>query len=172
MAKLYEYLIYYRDNQSVMMLDDVRMMAERDMEEQKKAEILTREQENTLIRVIDALTRFALELKGELFADDEAFARVRELFGQEKGELDAAENHASEMLEHAFQFMEDAFGESQEMVAFVTELNANYYSVWFIRENGCDLYYRYNKGLLFDERHADVVRQMDEAESMLNAGIK
>ena len=76
------------------------------------------------------------------------------------------------MLEHAFQFMEDAFGESQEMVAFVTELNANYYSVWFIRENGCDLYYRYNKGLLFDERHADVVRQMDEAESMLNAGIK
>ena len=171
-AKLYEYLIYYRDNQSVMMLDDVRMMAERDMEEQKKAEILTREQENTLIRVIDALTRFALELKGELFADDEAFARVRELFGQEKGELDAAENHASEMLEHAFQFMEDAFGESQEMVAFVTELNANYYSVWFIRENGCDLYYRYNKGLLFDERHADVVRQMDEAESMLNAGIK
>ena len=171
-AKLYEYLIYYRDNQSVMMLDDVRMMTERDMVEQKKAEILTREQENTLIRVIDALTRFALELKGELFGDDEAFARVRELFGQEKEELDAAENHASEMLEHAFQFMEDAFGESQEMVAFVTELNANYYSVWFIRENGCDLYYRYNKGLLFDERHADVVRQMDEAESMLNAGIK
>ena len=171
-AKLDEYWIYYRDNQSVMMLDDVRVMEERDMVEQKKAEILTREQENTLIRVIDALTRFALELKGELFGDDEAFARVRELFGQEKEELDAAENHASEMLEHAFQFMEDAFGESQEMVAFVTELNANYYSVWFIRENGCDLYYRYNKGLLFDERHADVVRQMDEAESMLNAGIK
>ena len=163
-AKLYEYLICYRDNQSVMMLDDVRMMAEKDLEEQKKAELLTREQENTLTRVIDALTRFALGLKGELFGEDDAFARVREMFGQEKEELDAAESHASEVLGHAFHFMEDAFGQSQEMVAFVTELNANYYSVWFIRENGCDLYYRYNKGLLFDERHQDVVRQMDEVE--------
>lgn len=33
-----------------------------------------------------------------------------------------------------------------EMVAFITELNANYYSVWFIKENGSDAYYRYNKG--------------------------
>ena len=50
------------------------------------------------------------------------------------------------------------------MVAFVTELNANYYSVWFINENGNDLYYRHNKGLLFEERHENVVRQMEEAE--------
>ena len=41
---------------------------------------------------------------------------------------------------------------SQEMVAFITELNANFYSIWFIRENGSDQYYRHNKGLLFDDR--------------------
>ncbi len=29
--------------------------------------------------------------------------------------------------------MEAAFGDSQEMVAFITELNANYYSLWFIQ---------------------------------------
>ena len=80
--------------------------------------------------------------------------------------------HTERMLENAFLFLEDAFGESQEMVAFVTELNASHYSVWFISENGCDLYYRYNKGLLFDERRHDVIRQMDEVESMLNAGIR
>ena len=171
-AKLYEYLIYYRDNQAVMMLDDVRMMAEKDLEEQKRAEILTKEQEHTLDRVIDALTRFAMGLKGELFSDDDAFDCVREMFAREKEELDAAESHASEVLENAFRFMEDAFGESQEMVAFVTELNDNYYSTWFIRENGSDLYYRYNKGLLFDERREDVMRQMDEAETLLNTGIK
>ena len=45
MAKLYEYLIYYRDNQSVMMMDDVRKMAETDLEEKRKAELLTREEE-------------------------------------------------------------------------------------------------------------------------------
>src|SRR5699024_4731352 len=83
-AKLYEYLIYYRDNQSVMMLDDVRAMAEKDLEEQKRAEVLTKEQEHTLNLVIDALTRFALGLKGEIFSDDDAFESVREMFAREK----------------------------------------------------------------------------------------
>ena len=154
------------------MLDDVRAMAEKDLEEQKRAEVLTKEQEHTLNLVIDALTRFALGLKGEIFSDDDAFESVREMFAREKEELDAAQRYASDVLENAFRFMEDAFGESQEMVAFVTELNDNYYSTWFIRENGSDLYYRYNKGLLFDERREDVVRQMDEVETLLNTGIK
>lgn len=57
-AKLYEYLIYYRDSQSVMMLDDVRAMAEKDLEEQKRAEQLTREQEQIQHRVIETLNRF------------------------------------------------------------------------------------------------------------------
>ena len=32
--------------------------------------------------------------------------------------------------------MESAFGESQEMVIFITELNANKYCARFIRDNG------------------------------------
>ena len=171
-AKLYEYLVRYRDNQTNLMLEDVRETAEREMEEQKRAELLTKEEEKIWMRVTDTLTRFVSELKGELFAEGEAFERVRALFQKEKEELDALTERTSKMLENAFLFLEDAFGESQEMVAFVTELNANYYSVWFIKENGCDLYYRYNKGLLFDERRKDVIRQMDEVESMLNTGIR
>ena len=170
-AKLYEYLIYYRDNQAVMMLDDVRAMAEKDLEDQRKSELITREQEQTLIRVTEALNRFALEIKGEMFVGDGALDEVREMFGREREELEQMTEEVSRSLDNAFLFLEDAFGESQEMVAFVTELNANYYSVWFINENGNDLYYRHNKGLLFEERHESVVRQMREAEDMLNTGI-
>lgn len=171
-AKLYEYLIYYRDNRAVMMLDDVRVMAENDLKEQKKAELLTREEEQILIRTAETLGRFARELKGELFIGDSAFDEVRTMFERERAQLDGMSADASAALENVFRFMEEAFGESQEMVSFVTELNANYYSVWFIKENGSDLYYRYNKGLLFDERRESVVRQMEEAEEMLNKGIK
>ena len=103
---------------------------------------------------------------------DGVFDEVRDLFAQEKSELGRMTEETSETLENAFRFLEDAFGESQEMVAFVTELNANYYGTWFIRENGCDLYYRYNKGLLFDERQQEIVRQMDEVEEMLNTAIR
>ena len=45
------------------------------------------------------------------------------------------------------------------MVAFITELNANFYSIWFIRENGSDQYYRHNKGLLFDDRQKLILGQ-------------
>ena len=68
------------------------------------------------------------------------------------------------MLFRSFDFMEEAFGQSQEMVVFVTELNVNYYSVWFIKENGCDKYYQYNRGLLFDEQQAEIMAEMDELE--------
>ena len=43
-------------------------------------------------------------------------------------------------------------------------LNVNYYSVWFIKENGCDKYYQYNRGLLFDEQQAEIMAEMDELE--------
>ena len=166
-AKLYEYLIYYRDNQSVMMLDDVRAVAEKDLEEQRHAEILTKAQEHTLSRVIDALSRFSQEIRGEMFVGDGALDEVRDMFGREREELDRMAEHTSKALDNAFRFLEDAFGEGQEMVAFVTELNADSYSIWFINENGNDLYYRHNKGLLFEERHENVVRQMKQVEEML-----
>lgn len=169
---LYEYLIYYRDNQASALLDDVRRMAEQDLEKQKREEVLTKEKERILLQVTDTLARFSSELKGELFIGDEAFDLIRDLFAGEKEKLEALTAHASAVLDHAFRFLEEAFGESQEMVAFVTEINANYYSAWFIRENGCELYDRYNKGLLFEDRQQSVLREMDEAESLLGRGIK
>ena len=171
-SKLYEYLICYRENQNTMMMDDVRRLAQTDLEEQTKAELLTKQQEQTLRRVIGILERFTRELKGEIFIGDSAFDEVKKMFSRETDELEEMTSHVSRTLENVFLFLEEAFGESQEMVAFVTELNANYYSTWFIRENCCDLYYRYNKGLLFEDRRQDILRQMDEAEGMLNGGIK
>ena len=154
------------------MLEDVRRLAEKDLEEQKRSELLAREQERTLQRVIGILDRFSAELKGEMFIGDAAFDEIRDMFGRETEALDALTAHVSEALDNVFRFLEETFGESQEMVVFVTELNANFYSTWFIRENGCDLYYRYNKGLLFDDRQQDIMREMDEAEDMLNSGLR
>ena len=76
-----------------------------------------------------------------------------------------------EILQNVFDFLEDAFGESQEMVFFITELNANSYSMWFIKENGSDSYYRYNKGLLFEERQKVILAEMDAAENAMDRGI-
>lgn len=171
-SKLYEYLIYYRENQITTMIEDVWHLAEKELEEQRKKELLTRREEIVFKKVIAALERFAMNIKGEMFIENGAFDEVKAMFQQEVDAREAQIEHTSATLTNVFQFMEDAFGESQEMVALITELNANFYGVWFIQENGCELYYRYNKGLLFNERQQAIVREMDEVEGLLNQGIK
>lgn len=54
----------------------------------------------------------------------------------------------------------------------VTELNTNYYSVQFLKDNDCDKYYKYNKGLLLDEQHEEVLKQLDAVEEALNTALK
>lgn len=67
----------------------------------------------------------------------------------------------SRMLEHAFEFFEAAFGESQEMVIFLTELNTNDYALQFIQSHGCEAYYQYNKTLLFGENRARILNHIE-----------
>lgn len=133
-AKTYEYLIYYRDNQSVMMMDDLRKMAEEDLERQKGAGFLTREQERIMLRAIEILAQFSLELTGELSLGDEAFDIVKEMFGRKKSALASKKDEAAAMRRNVLRFVEEAFGEDQETSAFVTEWNEDYYSKWFIRK--------------------------------------
>lgn len=171
-AKLYEYLIYYKENQITTMAEDIWHMAESDLARQKQAGHLSRREEAIFNRVVSTLERYSVNIRGELFIGDGVFDEIKALFETEVKDREEQIAYTSKTLQNVFNFMEEAFGESQEMVAFITELNANYYSIWFIKENGCDQYYRYNKGLLFDERQVDIVRQMDAAEEILNRGIK
>ena len=115
-----------------------------------------------LLDVIKTLESYEQISKAEHLEAE--FERVREEFKKEPAKLEQQIENTTKALDNAFDFMEEAFGQSQEMVVFVTELNVNYYSVWFIKENGCDKYYQYNRGLLFDEQQAEIMAEMDELE--------
>ena len=95
-------------------------------------------------------------------SDGDVWELLRGKFGTVRSDLETEVQKTSDMLEYAFDFMEAAFGESQEMVFFITELSANAAAMWFIGENECPRYYRYNKSLLFEDRSADVRKQLDE----------
>ena len=96
------------------------------------------------------------EAKGEA-----AFALIQDAFSQKSEELETTLQDTGAKLEHAFDFMETAFGESQEMVVFITELSSNRYAVAFLQEYDCDRYYMYNRGLLFADREKDIRSQLD-----------
>lgn len=197
LTKLYDYMVYFREDQDSLTAKNLMEKAEADLEKDKKSELLTKQQERIQKRVVSFFENAsglesASESTGsdktgsgsepaggrsaaaesEVLSSNRNYEFVKALF---ESETEAYENRTDEIsftLQNVFDFMEAAFGDSQEMVAFITELNANYYSLWFIRENGSDQYYRHNKGLLFDDRQKMLLGQMEEVENILNNGIK
>lgn len=163
-SRLYEFLLHYKETLD---LERTLHQAQEELEQQKKAELITRANEQTEKAVIQKLEAYLNLVKGGHLSGEDAFLRVKTEFKKETEARSSEIGETSKMLTNTFDFMEAAFGESQEMAVFVTELNANFYSIQFIKENGNDQYYRYNKGLLFDERQEEILRQMDEVEGQL-----
>ena len=155
-TKLYGYMTEYRDNLPEMTLESIYKKAENDFQTAKKSELLTKNEEKIFIRTVNF---FENEI-----SEKDTYEQTKIAFTAEADSLETQIEYTSQMLQNVFDFMEAAFGDSQEMVAFITELNANYYSLWFIRENGSDQYYRHNKGLLFDNRQKQILGQMEELE--------
>lgn len=100
---------------------------------------------------------------GEAEAQDgEAlFGMLASRFGEEQEQYEDQCRAALQMVEYAFDFMEGAFGDSQEMVIFITELNTSYDAVRFLEENPCERYYQYNRKLLFEDREEDIKRKLE-----------
>ena len=158
-GELFSWLKDYMENGS---LEETLKKAQNAFQERKKAEQISKEEEHIWKQVIEKLELYVKQLKKEKPEDEEK--AVRAWFKAETENREQLVEHISEALLNAFDFMEAAFGEGQEMVVFITELNVNFYSARFIRENGCDPYYKYNKGLLFDERQEGILEQLKEVE--------
>ena len=166
-TKLHHYLIYYRENQATVLLDDVCRFAEKEKMKAVEKGLLDKREERSYQQVVDTLEAFSREIKGEMHYEEASFAKVKGLFKKRVVLRETKLNQTGKMLEFVFLFMEDAFGDSPEMAAFITELNASYYSLWFIKEHGSDLYYRHSKGMFWAEQHQDVLDELEELEKQV-----
>ena len=125
---------------------------EREINADRSAGLLSRREEAVRRSALMELENYGKELAQMERADGPAaWEQVRARFGQASDRYEERRISCGEMLEHAFDFLEAAFGDSQEMVIFVTELNTNEYCVRFLQEYECERYYQYNKRLLFDD---------------------
>lgn len=137
------------------------------MERDKKAEQLTRDAEHLRRDALQRMEQYCQIVKGEHLEGQEALEAVKKAFRKDTELRETALAEADSALQFAFDFMEKTFGESQEMVVFITELNTDYYAVWYVEENGCDRYYQYHKSLLFSERQKRIVEELDRIENAL-----
>ena len=90
-----------------------------------------------------------------------AFEILRALFAKERERYEELQAAGSEMLEHAFDFLEAAFGDSQEMVVFLTGLNSSGDAAAFLKSCSCERYRRYNRSLLFQESDRELRKEIE-----------
>ena len=104
---------------------------------------------------INALEDYRQHLaKENITTPAEAMEAVRGWFGTEVEKRKELGAETGEMFDNTFRFLEQTFGQDQELVLFVTEITAGRDTSWFVENFGCDAYFRHNKELLFDDtRH-------------------
>lgn len=125
-------------------------------EQRKKAGLLDHRSDRRMRQVIDLLEGYRKSAASlERDEPEEIWEYLKEQFARQREIYDSVWEKAGTMLEYGFDFMEAAFAAGQEMVLFVTNLNASSYSVHFLQEYECKRYYEYNRNLLFEDRETE-----------------
>ena len=111
------------------------------------------------METLDALVK---ELRSEHITETDAvWEKVSQAFADKNDQYEVQFDLCGEQLEHAFDFFEAAFLNSQELVVFLSELNTDWNSIEFLKEYDCERYYRYNKELLFEDRSARIKKRIE-----------
>ena len=132
-------------------------------EKKQKEGLLERREDLCIRQAVTLLEDYAKLLKqhSEVRGED-AFDLVREAFGEERVSWEDEWDQAGNTLEYAFDFMEAAFYNSQEMVMFVSGINTDFYCVRFLETYECERYVRYNRDLLFEDVSQQIRRRIEE----------
>ncbi|WP_080799380.1 ATP-binding protein [Arabiibacter massiliensis] len=144
-------------------LRDEAAAIQRRLETERKAGLLSDEKYVSYERTLALLDR-AMRADAAGTGEGVPFAQVKELFGELVDALDARIAATSAALDNAFRFVEDAFGEGQEMLLLVTDLSVNRHGMSFINDHGCERYFKHNEALLFHERGTDLADRINQLD--------
>lgn len=132
-------------------------------EHRKKAGLLTKEDEkaahDTVLAMEDCVKLLASSGTGDAKTD---FMRVKAFFDEREQKRKTDCEEIDRHLTNAFVFLAKVYGEGQELVLFLSELSAGYYSLKFVSECGNEAYYKYNRLLLLKDRKEELTEKVME----------
>lgn len=133
---------------------------EKSIEAGKKAGFYTKNQEDEYATILEMLK------KSRPTSSDtkEAFEQAKAGFDIWRIELEKLEEQTGQALENAFDFMEGAFKNGQEMVVFVTELTMDSKAASYLSENKCERYLKYNEELMVGTKKAQLLSMLEKDE--------
>lgn len=145
------------DLQAQLAADHDAMVAE--LQRRQKAHLLSHRAERIERKVILALEELMHELSlargdGTATTAEALYAIAKQWFTKRESARKAAIEKTGTELTNAFGFLHDAFSDGQEIVLFLSNLNASSACLRFIRECGNDAYYQYNQFLLLHDQRS------------------
>ena len=138
---------------------------EGELEQKQIQGLLERREKRIQQRALAMLEEIAGGLEKEEIQESWEF--VREKFAGLSDGYEEMEKECGRKLERAFDFLEAAFGSGQELVVFVTELNASPACLRFLKEYHCPRYFQYNKSLLFEDQEQQMREQINQLKGNL-----
>ena len=167
--QLLEQLKYLREDlkqekgAAVAILGRLTEAKRRIFERQKELNALDKDEIKASSMTIKRMTELVDFLKTDTTGNArEDFSLVKDRFDTiefvRKEGISAVQNH----LNNTFAFLVKVYGEGQELVIFLTELSAGYYSLRFISECGNEAFYKYNKLLLLKENRSRLTEEAME----------
>ena len=129
------------------------------LEADKSAGSLLPDEAAARTRTVALLTAWGRQLDNGLDPDD-AFDTVRSGFNSQVQRREEAVSAAANALEFAFDFMEQAFEDGQEMVVFVNELALGPDSAPFLAENDCERFEQYSQKLLLQGGEDELLAEL------------
>lgn len=130
-----------------------------DRDTERAASLLTEERYRSFERAIGLLDEVLRT--GAERPEGPTFNLLRERFNERLDALDGSIDDAAAALDNVFRFVEEAFGEGQEMLMLVTDLSVNRAGMAFINDHGCERYFAHNQNLQFYERGSDLAARID-----------
>lgn len=116
---------------------------------------------NQILKILQeqylALSESNIELNG-----NSAYQIISKDFNSKAQLLTKKSKEVGEMLENVFKFVEEIFGEGQELLILVTELTTNAQTAKFISRFGSEAYFKHNKNLLFYERQKSLIKDLED----------
>ncbi len=139
------------------MIADGYASGNRQMAQARKAEILS-----TLHTDVG---RAVAQAGGSLSAAD-AYAAAKAAFNNLVRDLGAASKEYVSKIDAAIDFVNDAYGDSQEMLIFTTHLAVDPDFMHFVAEHGSKKFVEHSRGLMFHDRSAQLLGEVDKLEGL------
>lgn len=140
---------FLEGNETVRCLEEFIAEKKESLQVKIKMELISMLDSSREQEVLDCLEAYDLVLKEAHILDKTAgFERIKELFWQETQKRKELQSEVKAMMQRAFSFVSQAFGQGQEMLLLVTTLTRNQRAMKFISAYGCDEFFRYSEELL------------------------